>query len=207
MEERLQSDRRYAERHLSRLRFDALAASPVFKNASMAISGLPREALHTLYSDHHLWLQSWLRRRLGCAFDAADLTHDTYARLIRSNRAPNPDESRSWLVRIAKGLVIDLLRRRRLEISYRAALALLPEREEPSAEEREITIEMLIDIDATLDRMPAKARQAFLLNRLEQLTYPQIAERLNVSVASVQKYMLAAIKACYSAAYSEHVAN
>ncbi|WP_276204144.1 sigma factor, partial [Delftia tsuruhatensis] len=36
----------------------------------------------TLYSDHHGWLLGWLRKRLGNAFDAADLTQDTYVRLL-----------------------------------------------------------------------------------------------------------------------------
>lgn len=171
----------------------------------MAMSQLPSHTLHSMYDEHHLWLQHWLRRRLGCSLDAADLAHDTYERLIRSNRTPDhPSESRSWLMRIAKGLVIDLHRRRRLETAYLDALAAMPEREHPSAEVREIALETLMEIDRVLDRMSSKARQAFLLSRIDRLTYPEIAQRLNVSVASVQKYMLAAVKACYSALNHEH---
>ncbi|MES2531993.1 MAG: RNA polymerase subunit sigma, partial [Pseudomonadota bacterium] len=33
--------------------------------------------LHTLYRDHHGWLQGGLRKKLGNAFDAADLAQDT----------------------------------------------------------------------------------------------------------------------------------
>ena len=29
-----------------------------------------------LYSDHHGWLQRWLKFRLNNAYDAADLAHD-----------------------------------------------------------------------------------------------------------------------------------
>lgn len=174
----------------------------------MAISQLPPQAFHSLYCDHHQWLQSWLRRRLGCSFDAADLAHDAYERLICSDRAPrHPSESRSWLMQIAKGLVVDLHRRRRLEIAYYEALATLSEPEVPSTELREIALEALVEIDAILDEMSVKAREAFLLSRLDRLTYPQIAKRLNVSVASVQKYMLSAIKACYSTLSQKHVAS
>lgn len=172
----------------------------------MATPQLPHQALHTMYHDHHLWLQGWLRRRLGSAFDAADLTHDTYERLICSQRTPgHPSESRSWLMRIAKGLVIDLHRRRRLEKAYLEALAQLPEREAPPAEAREIALETLMEIDVILDGLSAKAREAFLLSRLDRLTYPEIAQRMNVSVASVQKYMLSTVKACYCALYPENV--
>jgi RNA polymerase sigma factor (sigma-70 family) len=171
----------------------------------MATSELPHQALRTLYNEHHLWLQSWLQRRLGSAFDAADLAHDTYERLICSNRTPDhPSKSRSWLVHIAKGLVVDLHRRRRLERAYLEALAQLPERETPSVEAREIALETLMEIDAILDGVSAKAREAFLLSRLDRLTYPEIAQRLNVSTASVQKYMLSTVKACYRGLYPEN---
>jgi len=163
----------------------------------MAISELPRQALHTLYTEHHLWLQSWLRRRLGSSCDAADLAHDTYERLICSNRTPgHPSESRSWLMRIAKGLVIDLHRRRRLEKAYLEALAQLPERESPSAEAREIALQTLMEIDAILDGLSAKAREAFLLSRLDRLTYPEIAERCGISVKMVEKHITKALAFC-----------
>ncbi|NAT56845.1 RNA polymerase subunit sigma, partial [Pseudomonas syringae pv. actinidiae] len=35
---------------------------------------LPQQTLHALYRDHHGWLESWLRRRMGNAWDAADLS-------------------------------------------------------------------------------------------------------------------------------------
>ncbi|WP_049298462.1 sigma factor, partial [Pseudomonas aeruginosa] len=38
------------------------------------------DAVSHLYQDHHGWLQGWLRRRLGCAENAADLAQDTFAR-------------------------------------------------------------------------------------------------------------------------------
>ena len=31
---------------------------------------------HAFYSSHHGWLLSWLRRKVGNSFDAADLTQD-----------------------------------------------------------------------------------------------------------------------------------
>ena len=40
---------------------------------------------------------------------------------------------------------------------------------------------------------------AFLLSRLEGLSYKEIAERLAVSLSSVEKYMASAIRHCYLA--------
>ncbi|MDG9929142.1 MULTISPECIES: sigma-70 family RNA polymerase sigma factor [unclassified Pseudomonas] len=159
--------------------------------------------LHGLYRDHHGWLNGWLRRRLGDRERAADLAQDTFLRLLVTRRLPELGEGRRYLVQIARNLVIDQWRRQRIEQAYLDSLAALPEPETPSLETRAMVIETLMQIDAMLDSMPGKAREAFLLSQFEGLTYAQIAERLQVSVSSVQKYMLRAIAACYQVLYVE----
>jgi RNA polymerase sigma-70 factor (ECF subfamily) len=79
----------------------------------------------------------------------------------------------------------------------------LPEPQTPCLETRAIILETLQKIDAMLDRMPGNVRTAFLLSQFEGLGYAQIAERLQVTVSSVQKYMTRAILACYQTAYEE----
>ena len=150
-----------------------------------------------LYRDHAVWLFGWLRRRLGGNnTDAADLVQDTYVRLMDSGRYPPIGEGRAFLAQIAKGLVLDLQRRRRLEFAYLEALASQPQAEFPSAEQQHQVLEVLIRIDRMLDQLPAKVSQTFLLSRFEGLTYPQIADRLEISYGSVRKYMLRATQVC-----------
>lgn len=157
---------------------------------------LLQEQIALLYCDHHGWLNSWLRRRLGDVADAADLAQDTYLRLLNSGRLPPPDESRRHLVQIAKGLMIDLYRRRQVEAAYLESLADLPAASQPSEETRRLIIETLLELDALLQALAPKARAAFLLCRLEGLTYREIATRLEVSVSSVEKYIASALIAC-----------
>ena len=101
----------------------------------------------------------------GCAagwatFDAADLAHDTYLRILSSGRMPEPQQSRQHLAQIAKGLVIDLYRRRQIEAAYLDALARLPQPLAPSAEDCAAAVQALVDIDAVLNGLPPKAREA-----------------------------------------------
>jgi RNA polymerase sigma factor (sigma-70 family) len=152
-----------------------------------------------LYRSHHGWLHGWLRKRLGCAHQAADLAHDTYVRLIVSGRLPAPDQSRAYLTQIAKGLAVDFFRRRQLEAAYLEALAALPEPLAASPEERAIAIESLLRIDAVLRVLPMAVRETFLLSQFDGLTYSEIAARLGIAVATVRKYMLKAASACHAA--------
>lgn len=161
---------------------------------------ISNDAMHSLYTAHHQWLFQWLIRRLRCTDDAADLSHDTYVRIFSSGRMPEKeDDCRPFLMQVAKGLVVDLHRKRTLEQSWLEALASLPEPCTPSAEHRQMMLELLISIDQALDELPEKVRETFLLSRFEGLTYSAIAQKLGVSVGSVRKYMMKASLACFMA--------
>ncbi|MBS1210487.1 MAG: polymerase subunit sigma [Proteobacteria bacterium] len=160
--------------------------------------------IERLYSEHHGWLRSWLRKKLGNAFDAADLAHDTYLRIMATERVPEPDESRRHLSQIANGLIIDLYRRRQIEAAYLDSLAQLPEQQAPSEEARALVIEALVEIDAILHGIAPKARKALLMCRLDGLSYREIADQLEVSVSSVEKYIAAGLLACHRALHAQN---
>ncbi|RKP49659.1 sigma-70 family RNA polymerase sigma factor [Pararobbsia silviterrae] len=163
-----------------------------------SLSPAQTESVSELYAHHHAWLRDWLRKRLGNAFDAADLAHDTYVRVISAGITPPQGESRRYLTQIAKGLAIDFHRRRRIETAYIEALALNPPAEAPSEEARALIIEALVELDAVLHQLAPKVRQAFLLCRLDGLSYREIASQLGVSLSSVEKYVATGLRACYA---------
>lgn len=45
-----------------------------------------------------------------------------------------------------------------------------------------------------IQSMPSPRREAFLLHRLEELSYPQIAKRMGVSLNAVEKHIAAALE-------------
>jgi RNA polymerase sigma-70 factor (ECF subfamily) len=154
-------------------------------------------SLQQLYSEHHGWLNAWLRKRLGCAHNAADLAQDTFMRVLSKDcDLPAIREPRAYLSTIAHSLMVNFWRRQAIERAYLDALALQPEHYAPSPEERELIMETLLAIDAMLLRLPPKVRQAFLWSQLDGLTYAVIAERLLVSERMVKKYMAQAMLHC-----------
>lgn len=161
-----------------------------------APSPLVADSIADLYRDHHGWLQGWLRRKLGCSHQAADLAQDTFVRLLRASLPAELREPRAYLTTVASRLLLNHYRRLSLEAAWHAALAQLPEPQVPSPEEQLVILQTLNEIDALLDRLPAKARTAFLLSQLEGLTYARIAEQLEVSVRTVKRYMAQAFEEC-----------
>lgn len=155
-----------------------------------------RQQLEQLYAEHHGWLCGLLRRKLGNACDAADLAHDICVNLLRKGYVPPAEDCRRYLTQIAKGVVIDLYRRRKLETAY---LDDLKQREEalvPSEEVRALAVEALIQVDAALQRHSANAREALLLHKLSGMAHRDIAVELKVSVSSVEKYIASAVRTC-----------
>ena len=164
----------------------------------MSDAAMPKEqTLHDLYRDHRGWLEGWLRRRMGNACDAADLSQDTFLRLLASSqRITDLHEPRAYLLTVGKRLLSNFYQRRTLEQAYLNALASLPEDCVPSPEQRWILLETLQALDELLDGLPTAVRRAFLWSQLEGLTYQQIAERLKVSDRTIKRYMAQAYEHC-----------
>ncbi|PFH11753.1 RNA polymerase sigma-70 factor (ECF subfamily) [Collimonas sp. PA-H2] len=157
---------------------------------------LEATSIQSLYIEHHNWLLGWLRRRLGNIDHAADIAQDTFVRVLLKSAIEVIEEPRAYLTVIAKGLVANAHRRDALERTYLETLALVPEALAPSQEYRAMLLETLFEIDAMLDRLPAKARSTFLLSQLEGLTYAEIAERLDISVRTVKRHMVLGFEQC-----------
>ncbi|WP_460136384.1 sigma-70 family RNA polymerase sigma factor [Pseudomonas sp. S1_E04] len=157
----------------------------------------PELTLSSLYRDHRGWLEGWLRRRLGNAWDAADLSQDTFVRVLASAQPiAQMQEPRAYLVTVGKRLLVNFHQRRSLEQAYLNALASLPEASVPSPEQRWLVLETLHALDELLEGLPAVVRRAFLWSQLEGLGYRQIAERLEVSERTVKRYMAQAYEHC-----------
>ncbi len=155
-----------------------------------------REHLGALYRDHRSWLHGWLSGRVGCRETAADLTQDTFARLLQDRDLAALREPRAFLTTVARGLAANWFRRQSLERAYLDQLATLPEAVVPSLEDQAAVREALQQIDAMLDGLPAAARQVFLLAQFEGLRYEAIAQRLQLSLSTVKRHMKRALLGC-----------
>lgn len=155
-----------------------------------------REHLVTLYRYHRSWLHGWLSGRVGCRETAADLTQDTFIRLLQDRDLAALREPRAFLTTVARGLAANWFRRQSLERAYLDQLAALPEGVVPSLEDQALVREALQQIDAMLDGLPMAARQVFLLAQFEGLRYEAIAQRLHLSLSTVKRHMKRALVGC-----------
>ncbi|WP_284410220.1 sigma-70 family RNA polymerase sigma factor [Acidovorax sp. SUPP3334] len=164
----------------------------------------PADEIGRLYGEHHRWLLGWLRAKLGCPHQAADLAQDIFVRLLvhrlgsgfgDGSDAAAPREPRAYLVTVAGRLVANHFRRLSLERAWLDALATLPEAQLPSAEQHAMARQALHRLDAALAGLSDRARRAFLLSQIDGQDYARVAVALGVTERSVKRYMAQAFEA------------
>lgn len=153
-----------------------------------------QQDVHKLYSAHHHWMKSLLASKLHSVDDAADLAQDAFLRLLRKDLSfDSLSGGRHYLSRIAHALCIDFWRRRKIEQAYLETLQQLGEPYSVDLTEQQIVIDIIVKVDRLLSRLPGKIKRTFIAVQIEGLTYNQVAERDNISVASVKNYLAQAV--------------
>ncbi|CAD9197055.1 sigma-70 family RNA polymerase sigma factor [Acinetobacter bohemicus] len=161
--------------------------------------------LSHVYQTHQTTLLSWFKRKLQHHHQSEDLSQEVFYRALKSNYCfSSIKEPQAWLMGIAKHVMIDHWRRQHIERLYLEALAHLPEEFYPSAEHEVCIRETLYQVHLMLEKLPQRTAQVFLLSQLDGLTYYAIAEKLDISEATVKRDMKQAFLACINLYNSEH---
>ncbi len=161
-----------------------------------------RSAIGSLYAAHADWLHAWLRRHTRCPHKAADLTQDIFCRLLERPDGALPHTPRSYLATIARRLVIDDVRRARVESAFLEAHAMLMAGvDQPGPDRIAEAVGELLAVTRALDALPERVRRAYLLSRLNGWSHAEIATALGVSKSMVKQYVAKGYAHCYAATY------
>ncbi|NLG78186.1 MAG: RNA polymerase sigma factor [Xanthomonadaceae bacterium] len=159
------------------------------------------------YEQYHAELHRFLIRRLQSAHHAQDLAQEAYLRLLRVERAELVRQPRAYLYRIAVNLISEFrLRASREPIVFDSdALAAAAEHlADAPADEGERAADAQ-QIELILEQLPPLYRAIFVLRKRDGLSYQEIAERLEISVHTVKKYLARAVAKCRSAHWPQQV--
>jgi RNA polymerase sigma-70 factor (ECF subfamily) len=145
-----------------------------------AIAGRPRDD-QDMPSQLRQFAVAFARRLSRGRLDHEDLAQAALERWVRHDSAaiPNP---RAWIAVVVRRLLVDQLRRRRVEVSAGGdgpVIAAEPDRA-PWWESVEINI-----LRQELDRLRPDLRRTFELYSFEARSYKQIARELNIAIPTV----------------------
>ncbi|MBP0581136.1 sigma-70 family RNA polymerase sigma factor [Labrys sp. LIt4] len=141
--------------------------------------------IRTLFLRHAKEVSTALRRKGVTAENAADLTQETFLRLLsaEAHAELNHANPQALIHRIARNLRVDQQRRERLvlrdDLADEAVAAISDDR--PSPETIVIDRQRLAIVAAALADLPDRTRQAFQMHRLGEKTIGEIAQELGLS--------------------------
>lgn len=138
-------------------------------------------AFRALYDRYTEQINGYHLRRCRDEQAALDLTAETFAQAWCARRAFRDQADGSagpWLYGIARNVLLQSVRRERLEDGARQRLGMLEHTERPPAAPEQ---SWLNGVDELLDELPADQRSALELRVLEDLPYEGVAARLSIT--------------------------
>ena len=101
---------------------------------------------------------------------------------------------RSYLYRAVRNGSVNVLKHLKIRDEYRSYRESEHEGSYQSHEDNMVVAELEQKIRQAIDNLPLERRKVFALSRYDGLTYPQIAEKLGISVKTVENQMGKALK-------------
>jgi RNA polymerase sigma-70 factor (ECF subfamily) len=128
-----------------------------------------------------------IERTVGSKADAEDLTQEVFVRLLRAAATlREPEKLRSFVYSIAVRTLQSHLRSRRFKswLSFQSPETLVDLRHcTLDVESRDLLRRFYV----LLDRLPPRARLAFVLRRVEKMTVEEIGAAMDLSVSTVKR--------------------
>lgn len=184
-----------ARRHRS-----ILSGAPEFMYGAQQSEGAcaPAAAIYeerqfvTLYREEAPKLRSFLRRRIWLEDDRDDMVQEAFARLAASRSATAWSNPGAYLHGIVRHLLADRVR------SWAKTRSLDPvvcaAGQEVAGPDATAELNQMRErYRLAVDGLPPRTKEVYLLHRVEELGYRQIAEQLSISIRTVEWHVAEAI--------------
>jgi RNA polymerase sigma-70 factor (ECF subfamily) len=150
-------------------------------------------------------LTGFLRNNRQGKTDIADLLQGVYVRVYEAACTQLPTSTKSFVFTIAHNLLVDQVRREKViplsTVENLEALGIAAET--PGPDETTIAREELRRVQAALDRVSPRSREAIILRQVDGLSRREIAARMGITEKTVKRHLNLGVRALAAILYGE----
>lgn len=156
---------------------------------------LGNDTLTHLYLRHIAALRGFLAARIGCRETAGELAHESFVRLMTSERGEAILDARAFLFRIADNLAIDHWRANPVrpelfsDIADHTHLA----SEAPGPERHAAARQQLDRLRRAVEGLPPRCQDIFVRHKFDGCSQLAIAAEFGISLNAVEKHLVRAL--------------
>jgi RNA polymerase sigma-70 factor (ECF subfamily) len=150
-------------------------------------------------------LMQFLQHNWRNKADIADLRQDVYVQVFDAAHTKIPDNAKAFVFQTARNLLINRLKREHI-VPIEAVAdveALNAAIETPGPERNTIARDELRRLQAALDRLPPRCREAVVLGRIEGLSGREIAARMGITEQAVSAHLINGVRALVNEIYGD----
>ena len=148
-----------------------------------------------LFNQYFEPIKKFIYYKIGDVAIAEDLVQETFIKLWERKEEINQETVKSLLYTISSNLSKNHIKHQHVVFNF----ANKPNTQNFSESPQQVLEETEFNerLQKAIGSLSEAHRSTFLMNRIEQITYVDIADRLNISVKTVEKRMSIAIKHLY----------
>lgn len=147
-------------------------------------------ALGVLYVRYAGSVSDFAMRFIYDRQEVEDITHNIFYSLWENrDKMNNVGSLKAYLFMMTRNAIFMVYRHRKIQAEWAAEAGREAGKEVSDGEKIVTTADLLEMIDLMISNMPELQQKIFRMSRYEHMTYNEIAEKLNMSPKSVQKYI------------------
>jgi len=167
--------------------------SDQYAHYDMSESICEEKTFESVFVTHAENLRNFMYYKSGDLQRSEDLMQEAFSKLWEECAKVSMEKVKSFLFTVANNRFLNQQKHRKVVLKFEKQAPKNSQSESPQflMEEKEFEIRLM----KAIEELPEGQREVFLMHRIDELKYREIAERLGVSVKAIEKRMHKALVA------------